>query len=458
MKKQTSLFALIVTTLMSCQQATEGPLLKGTAKFTEETEFFINYKSDGNILTGQMVALTPDSLGNFEFDGNLLVEASDCEVYIGDGVYGVHLEKGKTAVLNVVQTAAGKYTYSFSGDNADLCELMSSAFAAYDLYTYSAQSDDEATSDDFMQRLDKAHAIVQSKLDLLGDDSQRDYYRQLTEAMYIGTKARIIEDKADAEGKKPQDYPEYVAIINSIDPNSDVSYFSANTFLWMNNQLKSAFSDGMLAVSLESMELVDSIITNEKVRKAEAYSIGYAFFAYGDHETGKEEFWTRYCEFAKDYPEYIALFQKEFEREVLDATGTQMPDIALTRPDGTKVALSTLRGKYTYVDVWATWCGPCCKEIPHLEKLVEKMAGSSSVQFVSFSVDSDVEAWKRKLESDNPAWPQFILDAEANKTLSETLNITGIPRFFILDPDGNVLNPDAKRPSNPELEAELKAF
>lgn len=86
-----------------------------------------------------------------------------------------------------------------------------------------------------------------------------------------------------------------------------------------------------------------------------------------------------------------------------------------------------------------------------MEKLVEQMKDNKNLQFVSFSVDADRGAWEAKLQKDQPAWPQFILDSEANKTLSDALAITGIPRFFILGPDGIIINQDAKRPSDPEL-------
>lgn len=60
----------------------------------------------------------------------------------------------------------------------------------------------------------------------------------------------------------------------------------------------------------------------------------------------------------------------------------------MTAPDGRVVRLSELFGKFLYIDVWATWCGPCCAEISHLEKLVERFAGNDKVRFVSISSDA----------------------------------------------------------------------
>lgn len=438
-----------------------GPLVIGTAEFLSETEFAINYMPDGNMFLAQPVFITPDSVGHYEFDRELEEGSGDYEVLLGNSLYGVHLEKGKTVVMNVKETEPGKYDVSFEGDNAEVSEVVSTILPAYDLYTYSSMSDEEASAEEFLARLDKAHKQALEKVSGLSDQTAKEWYTELSEAKYLGTKARILQDKATDLGIKPMEMPEYRNIIDGIDPNNDASYYSYNSLLWVAEQVSEEVAVGgnMLPSSLETMKIVEEKITNEKVRKMETYSVAHQFFAYGDHRTGKEEFWARYKEFAKDYPEFIKAFEAEYNKEVKDLAEASLPEgLQLTQPDGKKVAIETLwsKGKYTYVDCWATWCGPCCKEIPHLEKLVEKMADQDKVQFVSFSMDSDVDAWKKKLDSDQPQWAQYILDAEASQALSEALTINGIPRFFIIGPDGSIVDPDTKRPSDDSLEEMLR--
>lgn len=83
--------------------------------------------------------------------------------------------------------------------------------------------------------------------------------------------------------------------------------------------------------------------------------------------------------------------------------------------DGKQVELSSLlKGKFSYIDVWATWCGPCCAEIPHLERLVEKYKDNDNVQFISISVDADRKAWENKLkkaDKDRPYFKRNIIGA-----------------------------------------------
>jgi thiol-disulfide isomerase/thioredoxin len=120
----------------------------------------------------------------------------------------------------------------------------------------------------------------------------------------------------------------------------------------------------------------------------------------------------------------------------------------LNTPDGKQVQLkSLLKGKFTYIDVWATWCGPCCKEIPHLEKLVEKFKGNDKVQFISISTDANADAWKAKLAKDKPQWAQYILTPENDKKFCTDWGIAGIPRFIMIDANGMIFAPDASRPS-----------
>ncbi|MBQ0049449.1 MAG: TlpA family protein disulfide reductase [Bacteroidales bacterium] len=136
----------------------------------------------------------------------------------------------------------------------------------------------------------------------------------------------------------------------------------------------------------------------------------------------------------------------------------KLAGVELTDPEGKTITLASLRGSYLYIDIWASWCKPCCMEIPYLEKLVASMADQEKVRFLSISIDHQPEAWHAKLAEEKPSWPQYLVNSTTTDLISETLNFKSIPRFVIIDPEGNVVNDDAKRPSDETLEADLRAL
>ena len=132
---------------------------------------------------------------------------------------------------------------------------------------------------------------------------------------------------------------------------------------------------------------------------------------------------------------------------------------------GGTTSLSDLKGKYVYVDVWATWCGPCIAEIPSLKK-VEKKYHGKNIEFVSISVDDGrgfkAETKELALEASKKGWRKMIADKDLGgiqlfsdkawqSEFVQGYKINGIPRFILIDPNGNIVTPDAPRPSSPKL-------
>ncbi len=123
---------------------------------------------------------------------------------------------------------------------------------------------------------------------------------------------------------------------------------------------------------------------------------------------------------------------------------------------GGKTKLEDLRGKYVYIDVWATWCGPCRAEIPFLKKVEEKYHGKN-IEFVSISVDvdKDHEKWVTFVKEKELGGIQLFADKNWNSEFMKSYGINSIPRFILLDPKGNIVKSDAERPSSPALQTEL---
>ena len=128
---------------------------------------------------------------------------------------------------------------------------------------------------------------------------------------------------------------------------------------------------------------------------------------------------------------------------------------------GGTTSLTDFKGKYVYVDIWATWCGPCLQEIPSLKE-IEKDYHGKNIEFVSISVDNGrgykdnstiaaKEGWKKMISEKELGGIQLYADKDFNSDFVTGYRIQGIPRFILIDPNGNTINGDAPRPSSPKL-------
>ncbi len=138
---------------------------------------------------------------------------------------------------------------------------------------------------------------------------------------------------------------------------------------------------------------------------------------------------------------------KDFKSRRASVVGAPFPvEVLLEDADGNRVDFSTFKGYYVYIDLWASWCVPCIREVPHLQKL-EKELQNDKVKFVSISIDRGTKEWTARMKALNLHGIQLI---NRDNKLGEVLNISGIPRFLIYDKEGKLYNHNAPRPSSGE--------
>lgn len=133
------------------------------------------------------------------------------------------------------------------------------------------------------------------------------------------------------------------------------------------------------------------------------------------------------------------------------SVGALSPNFNCTDLSGKKVSLSDFKGKYVYIDIWATWCGPCQREIPHLQKLEEKYHGKD-IYFVSISCDNNKKAWENRVRAGLKGIQLHFVNGD---TFMNDYMIKGIPRFILLDKEGKIISVDMSRPSDPKTIAKL---
>lgn len=169
-----------------------------------------------------------------------------------------------------------------------------------------------------------------------------------------------------------------------------------------------------------------------------------------------EKYLSRF-DYENKYEEGLAELQKVTEKHGLDGRyvktfmanrstvkGSPFPkEVKLCDAEGNVMDFAQFRGKYVYIDLWASWCVPCCREVPHLQKL-EKELENKDVVFLSISIDQKKDAWLKKMGELGVHGNQWH-DTEG--TLGKALNVKGIPFFLIYDKDGKLYMYNAPRPS-----------
>tara|TARA_B100000809_G_scaffold90661_1_gene89211 strand:+ start:11199 stop:12224 length:1026 start_codon:yes stop_codon:yes gene_type:complete len=146
---------------------------------------------------------------------------------------------------------------------------------------------------------------------------------------------------------------------------------------------------------------------------------------------------------------------KVMERGILSPKFENYMDVK-----GGEKSLDSFKGKYVYIDVWATWCGPCIQQIPYLQTL-EKEYHNKNIEFVSISTDESRRSggsW----EAAEKKWRGFIkkrnmtgvqLWSGQDYSFQQAYQINSIPRFILIDPEGKIIDANAPRPSDPGLKS-----
>ena len=141
-----------------------------------------------------------------------------------------------------------------------------------------------------------------------------------------------------------------------------------------------------------------------------------------------------------DQDERIVQIKANVKQMKATAVGQKFTDFEMQTPEGEKVKLSDYvgKGKVVLVDFWASWCGPCRREMPNLVDLYAKYK-NKNFEIVGVSLDQSGEAWKNAIKQLNISWPQMsdlkYWDCEGAKLYA----VSSIPHTVLIDKDGTIL-------------------
>lgn len=134
--------------------------------------------------------------------------------------------------------------------------------------------------------------------------------------------------------------------------------------------------------------------------------------------------------------------------------GAMFADFTQYDPEGKAVNLSSLKGKYVLVDFWASWCGPCRQENPHVLAAYNKYKNRNfEILGVSLDEPNKKAEWLKAVKEDGLTWPQVSDLKEGGNTAAKLYGVQAIPFNFIMDPSGKIV---AKNLRGDKLEEKLE--
>lgn len=149
-------------------------------------------------------------------------------------------------------------------------------------------------------------------------------------------------------------------------------------------------------------------------------------------------------------PYYLAL-QERVEKLESVAVGKEAPDFTLMDVNGNPLTLSSYRGKYVLIDFWASWCGPCRRENPHVVELYNEF-NAKGFDILGVSLDNKKENWLKAIEDDQLVWNQ-VSDLKGWKNeVAQLYAVSSIPHTVLVDKEGKII---AKNLRGEELRAKV---
>ena len=393
-----------------------------------------------------------DGKATVQLDG---LDALYANVYYGEKTKNVYLQKGDDVTISFDANDFDN-TFAVKGGNEKAIDYLNKiqlTGLSNEVYIqpwseFKATVDKKIAS---MKRLLKARKFAADDKFLKMEEGRITYFYANAFLMYPVSHTYLTQDTTLVLGKDYYDtLRQYVKEDDDLADNDEYRNYmieTAHVFDEAGKNIRQLYPK-----VLAEMSYIGENTKSDKVRESLIHFLAFTYVE-GNGVENITDLQNLYYTYVTS-PRLNDIFKKACAKWDKAAVGRPSPMFKGVDVNGKEMTLRDFRGKYIYIDMWATWCGPCQKELPFLKKLEEKFKGRNIV-FVGLSIDQDKAKWAARVKSGALSGTQLHI-GKGSKFQSD-YRISGIPRFILLDPNGRIVNPDMTRPSSEDTEKILNS-
>lgn len=431
-------FILAISTLWSCQPEKDtSVIISGVITDAVSETASVIYQDRSNTYTDSL-----DSNSTFEISFNI-----DIPTYVnfkhGRESTAMYVNPGDRIQLSI-NTSEFDETISYQGSDAS--NYLAKKYLLEELVDFRELYSAEET--EFLSLVDETESKMYQLLDSVNDQDFKNIEKQGILLQWASTKLNYKKYYEYLGNGELQLSVGYFGFMNAIDVNDPTFLEDENAYGFLKTYVNANTSDEFEHSLLSNFDFINSTFSNQSTKDKLSYDL---LKEYLKNETlnNIEILFEGYKSVQADTLKFNELKDLAVEMSVYNE-GKPALDFKYPNTRGDSISLSDFKGSLVYVDVWATWCGPCKREIPHLLEL-EAAYHNENIVFLSVSVDEekDYDTWLAMLEEKEMGGVQLF--ASGWSKITKDYKINGIPRFMLFDSNGDIVNVRAPRPSNPAI-------
>jgi len=397
-------------------------------------------------------SLAIDSSNSFK--ETLEISRGNYSLQVGDNNYPIYLNKGYDLQITINNNEIKFLGFGAKENNyVQKSRTLARKLAPISNYHHYANLEEPQ----FLKLTDSIKSLYDELIkEASFDDNEFKYFFGLGNLVSRAHKYlnySFTRKKIDKNYVKSSSYPDFFKDIDlSNEDFIEIPLFMMNLYTYagiISEQNLDSISDRAFS-ELKLVRSDTTFIKSKKIRE----QLMYVTALYNIERTNNlDAFYETYNASTKN--SYLKdIIEKKYYKLKDYGVDTKAPNFEFKNKNDQLVSLSDLEGNLVYIDVWASWCKPCIKEIEHSNKLQQKL-NKYDIKFVNICIQTDSIKWLNLIKEKSFNGIQLFCKLEELTDFKKNYLIKGLPRYIILDKTGRIIDFNAKKPSDLTLEEDL---